>query len=271
MKMTSTQVVETSVTNNSPFQDYTHSDDHNRRTTDTPGFKPFTINYYSQPAAGTEGKRAVGRPKTTWRRIVEVERRQAGWNDWSTARAVARDRMEWKQNVTGAKSDDDDYELQEQWLSVYHVLSFLLAANLREDPNQPLNPHPELGKYFKGFTGTRYTPNECLQQEYPGDMDIWIKQDYIQHWNTIHTFIEYTFKPLLTADTSNRWTPLVSGHLGRVLLGSTALGWLFFFVFYWEKNVFSWFGWSTFSTELKLGSVETAGKVFYWETSTMST
>ena len=45
-----------------------------------------------------EGKRAVGRPKTTWRRTVEVERRQVGWNDWSTARAVARavarDRME---------------------------------------------------------------------------------------------------------------------------------------------------------------------------------
>lgn len=31
----------------------------------------------------TEGKRAVGRPKKTWRRTVEVER-QAGWNDWNT-------------------------------------------------------------------------------------------------------------------------------------------------------------------------------------------
>ena len=41
--MTSAQVVETSVTNNSPFQDYSHPDDHTRRTTDTPGFKPFTI------------------------------------------------------------------------------------------------------------------------------------------------------------------------------------------------------------------------------------
>ena len=44
--MTSAQVVETSVkvTRNSPFQDYTHPDDHNLRTYDmTPGFKPFTV------------------------------------------------------------------------------------------------------------------------------------------------------------------------------------------------------------------------------------
>jgi len=40
--MTSAQVVETSVTNNSSFQNYPHPDDHTIRTTDTPGFKPFT-------------------------------------------------------------------------------------------------------------------------------------------------------------------------------------------------------------------------------------
>ena len=37
------QVVETSVTNNSSSQNYTHPDDHTIRTTDTPGFKPFTM------------------------------------------------------------------------------------------------------------------------------------------------------------------------------------------------------------------------------------
>ena len=41
--MTSDQVVETSVTNNSSSQNYPHPDDHTIRTTDTPGFKPFTI------------------------------------------------------------------------------------------------------------------------------------------------------------------------------------------------------------------------------------
>ena len=39
--MTSAQVVETSVTNNSSSQNYTHPDDHTIRTTDTPGFKPY--------------------------------------------------------------------------------------------------------------------------------------------------------------------------------------------------------------------------------------
>jgi len=40
--MISAQVVETSVTNNSSFQYYPHPDDYTIRSTDTPGFKPFT-------------------------------------------------------------------------------------------------------------------------------------------------------------------------------------------------------------------------------------
>ena len=46
LKMTTTQVVETSVTvnNNSPIQDYVHPDDQTQPTFEmTPGFKPFTI------------------------------------------------------------------------------------------------------------------------------------------------------------------------------------------------------------------------------------
>ena len=42
LKMTFAQVVEMSVTNNIPFQNYPHPDDHTIWTTDTPGFKPFT-------------------------------------------------------------------------------------------------------------------------------------------------------------------------------------------------------------------------------------
>ena len=43
LKMTTAQVVETSVTvTNSSFQKYIHPDDHTRQTTDTRGFKPFT-------------------------------------------------------------------------------------------------------------------------------------------------------------------------------------------------------------------------------------
>ena len=44
LKMTTAQVVETSVTvdNNSPIQDYVHSDDQTQPFEMTPGFKPFT-------------------------------------------------------------------------------------------------------------------------------------------------------------------------------------------------------------------------------------
>ena len=45
LKMTTAQVVETSATvnNNSPIQDYVHSDDQTQPTFEmTPGFKPFT-------------------------------------------------------------------------------------------------------------------------------------------------------------------------------------------------------------------------------------
>ena len=47
LKMTTTQVVKTSVTNNSLSKDYPHPDDHAKQITDTPGFKPFTIPWYS--------------------------------------------------------------------------------------------------------------------------------------------------------------------------------------------------------------------------------
>ena len=40
--MTTIQVIETSVTNNSLSEDCSHPDDH---TSETPGFKPFTCTY----------------------------------------------------------------------------------------------------------------------------------------------------------------------------------------------------------------------------------
>lgn len=46
-----------------------------------------------------EGKRKVGRPKTTWRRTVERERNEAGWKTWNQARATALDRAEWRLRV----------------------------------------------------------------------------------------------------------------------------------------------------------------------------
>ena len=42
-----------------------------------------------------EGRRARGRPKTTWRRTVEKD----GWKSWEVAKAVAQDRKCWSDSV----------------------------------------------------------------------------------------------------------------------------------------------------------------------------
>ena len=46
LKITSAQVVETSVTNNSSFQNYPHPDDHTIRTTLRPNIRPRVQHYY---------------------------------------------------------------------------------------------------------------------------------------------------------------------------------------------------------------------------------
>ena len=46
-----------------------------------------------------EGRRNRGRPKTTWRRMVEAERNSAGWSTWTAARKIAEDRTKWKNTV----------------------------------------------------------------------------------------------------------------------------------------------------------------------------
>ncbi|XP_063447098.1 uncharacterized protein LOC134726617 [Mytilus trossulus] len=52
-----------------------------------------------------EGKRKVGRPKTSWRRTVETERTSLGWNSWASARTVAKDRVRWKQCIRALNAD----------------------------------------------------------------------------------------------------------------------------------------------------------------------
>ena len=46
-----------------------------------------------------EGKRKRGRPKTTWRRMVEAERNGAGWKTWNEVRHAGADRTKWKSDV----------------------------------------------------------------------------------------------------------------------------------------------------------------------------
>ena len=63
LKMTTAQVVETSITvnNNSPTQDYVHPDDQTQHTFEmTPGFKPFTIlNSYEKITRTTSLKETL--------------------------------------------------------------------------------------------------------------------------------------------------------------------------------------------------------------------
>ena len=46
-----------------------------------------------------EGRRRRGRPKTTWRRMVEAERKRAGWDSWGPVRRAAANREGWKNDV----------------------------------------------------------------------------------------------------------------------------------------------------------------------------
>ena len=39
------------------------------------------------------------RPRTTWRRTVEIENKKAGWSDWTSKRPVAKERLTWKRSV----------------------------------------------------------------------------------------------------------------------------------------------------------------------------
>ena len=47
-----------------------------------------------------EGRRVRGRPKTIWRRTADRERNKAGWKSWNVAKAAARDRECWSENVS---------------------------------------------------------------------------------------------------------------------------------------------------------------------------
>ena len=43
-----------------------------------------------------QGRRGIGRPRKTWRRMVETERQAAGWRTWGEVAAAARDRENWR-------------------------------------------------------------------------------------------------------------------------------------------------------------------------------
>ena len=46
-----------------------------------------------------EGKRKRGRPRETWRKTVEKERKNVGWTTWNQVRTIAMDRKKWREQV----------------------------------------------------------------------------------------------------------------------------------------------------------------------------
>ena len=46
-----------------------------------------------------EGRRKVGRPRTTWRRTREKEGNEFGWKSWNEAKKVAKNRENWKEGT----------------------------------------------------------------------------------------------------------------------------------------------------------------------------
>ena len=51
-----------------------------------------------------EGRRKVGRPKTTWRRTVKSERQKLGWRTWNAVKPVAEDRVRWRGSIAAVWS-----------------------------------------------------------------------------------------------------------------------------------------------------------------------
>jgi len=51
-----------------------------------------------------EGKRKRGRPRTTWRRSAEAERKELGWQTWNEAGTDAKDRERWRSMVSSLMS-----------------------------------------------------------------------------------------------------------------------------------------------------------------------
>ena len=43
-----------------------------------------------------EGKRKRGKPKVTWRRMIEKEREEGGWKSWEEVRKDAVNREKWR-------------------------------------------------------------------------------------------------------------------------------------------------------------------------------
>ena len=86
-----------------------------------------------------EGRRRVGRPKTTWRRTVEIERNSLGWRSWNEAKRVASDRMNWRECTAAlwdTRPEEDTVHVDEMMMSFQQtwgkIFNWLKLTHLEE-------------------------------------------------------------------------------------------------------------------------------------------
>ena len=148
LKMTFAQVVKTSVTNNSSFQNYPHPDDHTIQTTDTPGFKPFTIvtNIFTFPAfCCIQRFSNCFLPKTKLNQIVKQgiqssKNKTLYWDYFhqcANFHATALDKEFWSSYKTLDSTDE-----MKQWWIFFGVSTISLNFEFSQNPME---------HYFMGY------------------------------------------------------------------------------------------------------------------------
>ena len=102
--MTTAQIVEMSVTNNSLSKDYPHTNNHAKPVTDTPGFKPFT----NVPLT-------VSSSLFTSSNVL--------WNLWNRRTQTASEILPWdgKPIILGTNSPNKFYYELNSWLRDAHL------------------------------------------------------------------------------------------------------------------------------------------------------
>ena len=78
-----------------------------------------------------EGRRRPGLPKTTWRRMVEDERKTAGWQSWANVRTLAANCCwGWRENSkpyvgakewNSSKENNQLFQWSERQITLFHV------------------------------------------------------------------------------------------------------------------------------------------------------
>ena len=117
-----------------------------------------------------EGRRKVGRPKTTWRSTIENERRILGWNSWND---VAADRANWRRCTSALwATGPEEYRVSEVTVTKkyknselfldpadYHTVTHSMARHYRESSHFLCN----IGFYQHGRHAVHFNEYHHIQ------------------------------------------------------------------------------------------------------------